>query len=205
MSVQGTIQPGFSQEEYYQDFATVTKMAADAGAQVIELNLSCPNVANEGVICYSPTAVEEICRRAKQVAGDTPLLVKIGYFSQEQQPLLETIVEKMAPYIAGICAINTIAAPIVDDAGEQALPGPNRLKSGLCGAGIKWAGLEMVGRLAQLRAAKGYKYEILGVGGVMKPADYHAYIDAGADLVQSATGAMWNPDLAIDIKEAPKK
>ncbi len=205
MSVQGTIQEGFSQDQYYDDFATVTKLATDAGAKAVELNLSCPNVASEGVICYSPEAVEEITRRARAAAGSIPLLVKIGYYSPDQQTLLETVVEKMSPYINGICAINTIAAPIVNEQGEQALPGPNRLRSGLCGAGIKWAGLDMVARLAKLRAARGYKYEIIGVGGVMTPADYHAYIDAGANLVQSATGAMWNTDLAIDIKSSLNK
>ncbi len=200
MSVQGTIQPGFTETEYYDDFATVTRMAAKAGARAIELNLSCPNVASEGVICYNPEAVEEICRRAKVAAGPTPLLVKIGYYSPEQQDLLETVVRKMAPYVDGIAAINTIAAPIVNEKGEQALPGAGRLKSGLCGASIKWAGLDMVRRLAVLRTKLDLKYEIIGVGGVMNPADYHEYIKAGANLVQSATGAMWNPDLAMDIK-----
>jgi dihydroorotate dehydrogenase (NAD+) catalytic subunit len=201
MSVQGTIQAGFSGDDYYDDFATVTKQAVDAGAKVIELNLSCPNVAGEGVICYSPTAVEEICRRAKAAAGTVPLLTKIGYYAPDQQELLETIVRKMAPYIDGIASINTIAAPIVDEQGQQALPGEGRIKSGLCGASIKWAGLDMVGRLSKLRA-KGLKYEIIGVGGVMTPADYHEYREAGADVVQSATGAMWDPDLAIKIKSS---
>lgn len=205
MSVQGTIQPGFTDDDYYDDFAVVTKLAARAGARAIELNLSCPNVAGEGVICYSPVAVEEICRRAKAAAPITPLLVKIGYYSPDQQDLLETIVRKIAPYVEGIAAINTIAAAVVDENGQQALPGAGRLKSGLCGFGIKWAGLDMVRRLAALRTKLGLDYEIIGVGGVMTPADYQEYIEAGANLVQSATGAMWNPDLAIDIKATFKK
>jgi dihydroorotate dehydrogenase len=202
MGVVGTIKPGFSADDYYDDFAAVTKMAADAGATAIEINLSCPNVANEGVLCYTPDAVREICRRSKAAAGPIPLLAKIGYFGPNQEALLETVVQAMAPYVAGISAINTIPAPIVDENGEQALPGPNRLKSGLCGAGIKWAGLEMTRRLDGLRSKLNLTYEIIGVGGVMNVDDYRAYRDAGADLVQSATGAMWNPDLAVDIKTA---
>jgi len=204
MSVQGTIQPGFSEDDYYDDFAVATKLAARAGAKAIELNLSCPNVAGESVICYSPEAVSEICRRAKKAAGPTPLLAKIGYYAPEQQGVLEAVVSEIRHYVDGIATINTIAAPVVDDHGGQALPGPNRLKSGLCGASIKWAGLEMVGRLVALREKLGHKYEIIGIGGVMTPADYHAYREAGADVVQSATGAMWNPDLAIDIKASLK-
>lgn len=204
MSVVGTIQKGFSADDYYDDFAKVTGLAAATGVAAIEVNLSCPNVANEGVLCYTPAAVEEICRRAKAAAGLSRLLVKVGYYAPEQQELLETVVKKMAPYIDGIAAVNTIPAPIVNEAGEQALPGPNRLKSGLCGAGIKWAGLDMTRRLAELRTKLGLSYEIIGVGGVMTPDDYHEYIEAGASLVQSATGAMWNPELAIDLKSSLK-
>lgn len=202
MSVVGTIKEGFSADDYYNDFAEVAKMAADAGAQVVEVNLSCPNVANEGVLCYTPAAVAEICKRAKAAVGNIPLVTKIGYYSPEQQELLETVVKEMAPYVGAIAAINTIPAPVVDENGEQALPGPNRLKSGMCGAGIKWAGLDMVKRLVALREKLGLSYEIVGVGGVMTAADYHEYRAAGADLVQSATGAMWNADLAIEVKES---
>ncbi len=202
MSVVGTIQPGFSADDYYNDFAAVAKLAAAAGAPAIEVNLSCPNVANEGVLCYTPAAVGAICRRVKAAIGPIPLLTKIGYFAPDQQDLLESVVGEMAPFVDAISAINTIAAPVVDEHGEQALPGPNRLKSGLCGASIKWAGLDMTRRLDGLRTKLGLSYEIVGVGGVMTPQDYHDYRTAGADLVQSATGAMWNPNLAIDIKQS---
>ncbi len=199
-SVVGTIKNGFSPEDYYDDFATAAKMATDAGVKAIEVNLSCPNVASEGVLCYTPKAVAEICRRVKEAIGDVPLIAKLGYFSQDQDELLKTIVREMVPYVAAIASINTIAAPVVDDNGQQALPGEGRLKSGMCGAGIKWAGLDMVKRLDGIRKRDNLKYEIVGVGGVMTPADYWEYRDLGADVVMSATGAMWNPNLAIEIK-----
>ena len=43
-------------------------------------------------------------------------------------------------------------------------------------------------------------FSITGVGGVMTPEDYLDYRSAGADVVMSATGAMWNPYLAEEIK-----
>ena len=117
----------------------------------------------------------------------------------EIEKLAETI-DDIATYVSAISVINTIPAPIVDEKGNQALPGKGRLTGGVCGASIKWAGLEMVSKLDQLRKNKGYKYEIVGVGGVMTPKDFHDYRTAGADLVQSCTGAMWNPNLAAEIK-----
>lgn len=200
MSVVGTIQEGFTADHYYDDFAAAALLAKQAGATVVEVNLSCPNVASEGVLCYSKDAVYEICKRTRAAIGDTPLIIKIGYFSAEQQSLLETILEQISPYVSAISAINTLAAAIVDENGEQALPGKGRIKSGVCGAAIKWAGLDMVKRLDQLRKAHDYSYEIIGVGGVMQPADFTEYRAAGADVVQAVTAPMWNPHLAAEIK-----
>jgi dihydroorotate dehydrogenase len=199
-SVVGTIQEGFSSEDYYDDFAKAAALAVSAGVPAIEVNLSCPNVANEGILCYSPEAVVDICRRVKAAIGDVPLIAKVGYFTPEQQPSLEKIVDQTKDYLSAFSAINTIVATVVDEQGKQLLPGAGRLKSGACGAGIKWAGLDMVKRLDALRKAKSLKYEIIGVGGVMTPADFHDYRDAGADAVQSVTAAMWNADLAAEVK-----
>lgn len=199
-SVVGTIQDGFSQEDYYDDFAKAARLAVSAGVKAIEINLSCPNVASEGVLCYSHDAVVSVCKRVKEAVGDTPLIAKIGYFAPGQQDLLEQIVLDTKEYLSAFSAINTIPAAVVDEQGEQLLPGEGRLKSGTCGAGIKWAGLEMVGRLKDLREKHGLDYEIIGIGGVAEPSDFHDYRDAGADVVQSVTAAMWNPDLAAEIK-----
>lgn len=198
-SVVGTIQKGFGDDDYYNDFAKTAELANETGVKVIEVNLSCPNVANEGVICYSPNAVEVIMRKVKEKIGGTKLLAKIGYFAKDQNKLLEIIVNKISPFVNGIAAINTIPAPIVDENGNQALPGPQRLKSGVCGASIKWAGIDMVKRLSKIRKKLKKNFAIIGVGGVMTPYDYFEYRKAGADLVQSATGAMWNPYLAYEI------
>lgn len=199
-SVVGTIQPGFGEDEYYNDFAETAALAALAGVSVIELNLSCPNVANEGVICYTHDAVVAIGQKTKAKLPDTPLVGKLGYFAPDQQDLLEQIIVDSAPYFSAYSVINTISAPIVDENGHQLLPGENRLKSGCCGAAVKWAGLDMVKRLVAIREKHSLGFEIIGIGGVMTPADFHDYREAGADVVQSVTAAMWNDQLAAEVK-----
>lgn len=203
-SVVGTIKEGFSAEDYYDDFADAAEVASKTGAKVIELNLSCPNVASEGVLCYSPEAVLAICQKVRKRIGKKPIVVKFGYFAKDQQKLLEKIIDSITHYINAISVINTIPAAVVDERGKQALPGKGRLTSGICGAGVKWAGLDMVKRLNTLREKKGYGYEIIGIGGVMTSEDFIEYRKAGADVIQSATGAMWNPDLAQEIKKNDK-
>ena len=58
-------------------------------------------------------------------------------------------------------------AKIIDLDGRQVLPGEGRLISGVCGAGVKWAGMDMVKRLKDLRQELDMKFKIIGVGGVM--------------------------------------
>jgi dihydroorotate dehydrogenase (NAD+) catalytic subunit len=200
-SVVGTIQEGFTPEDYHNDFAKTAALAVGAGVKAIEVNLSCPNVASEGVLCYSHDAVLSVCEKVKTAIGDIPLIAKIGYFSPQQQELLEQIVLDTKPYLAAFSAINTIPATVVDEQGKQLLPGEGRLKSGMCGASIKWAGLDMVTRLDTLRKKHQLNFEIIGIGGVATPADFQEYRQAGADVVQSVTAAMWNPNLAAEIKQ----
>ena len=195
----GTATKGMSNEAFWQDFADASKLAVDAGAKIIELNLSCPNVVGEGIVCYTPEAVIGICKRTREIIGNTPLMIKLGYFTKEQQALLEAMMVEVAPLIQAVALINTIPAKVYDKNGNQALPGEGRLVSGLCGAGIKWAGVDMVKRMATLRKKKNYNYEIVGIGGVMTPSDFIEYRKAGADLIQACTGPMWNPNLAHDI------
>ena len=62
----------------------------------------------------------------------------------------------------------------------------------------------MVRRLKSLREELGLSFAIDGVGGVTQPEDFFEYRDAGADVVMSATGAMWNAGLARQIKDKKK-
>lgn len=201
-SIIGTIQPGFTTEDYYKDFAKTAVLAKTSGANVIEINFSCPNVTNEGVLCYDPAAVLAICRLVKQVVGDTPIIAKIGFFPQEPAILLEAVIAPIAPYIAAVSAINTFAAPVTSEDGKQVLPGKGRLRAGISGHAIKDLGLDMTRRLHALRTKKHLDYEIIGIGGVLNAQDFHDYRAAGANAVLSATGAMWNPNLAHEIKNS---
>jgi dihydroorotate dehydrogenase len=200
-SVVGTVKKGFTDKDYFDDFAKAAQLAASTGVEAIEVNLSCPNVATEGILCYTPGSVLAITEGVKERIGKLPLILKLGYFSNDQEKLLVKTLRDVGPYMSAVSAINTIPAPVVNENGDQALPGPNRLISGVCGSGIKWAGLDMVSRLSRIRKKLGLNFEIIGVGGVMSPKDFQQYRDMGADIVMTATGAMWNPLLAHEIKQ----
>jgi len=198
-SYQGTKSEGGSVAEYIADFILGAKLLKETGVKIVEVNLSCPNEGTSNLLCFDIQRSREIVEAIKTELGDIPLAIKIAYFRDQTQ--LEEFVTTVGCVVDGISAINTISAEIVDDTGHQALPGEGRLRSGVCGTSIKWAGLEMAFRLRTLRDELGLNFTIIGVGGVGSAQDYRDYRAAGADAVMSATAAMWNPMLAQQIKQ----
>lgn len=197
-SFQGTTNRNGDIDAYIQDFVLGARLVKETGVKVLEANLSCPNEGTGNLLCYDIQRSRTILAAIKDEIGDTPLCIKIGYFKDQEQ--LARLVAEVGQLVQGISAINTIPARVVDEQGKPALPGAGRERSGVCGHPIKWAGLDMVRRLAHLRQQLGLSFALVGVGGVTLPQDYQEYIEAGADLVMSATGAMWNVGLARDIK-----
>ncbi len=203
LSFMGTVKVDQTQDEFIADFAHTAKLAKDTGAKALEANLSCPNIGNEGLVCYNLDVSKKVCKAIREAIGNTPLILKVGHYKLDKD--IEALAEIASIYANAISAINTLQVEVVDKKGQQVLPGKNRLRSGVGGASIKWAGLEMVTKLAAIRKNKKYQYELIGVGGVMTPDDYFEYREAGADVVQSATSAMWNPYLAYEIWKQENK
>jgi len=199
LSFMGTVRKNQTEEEFVADYILVAKQAMQTGAKVLEVNLSCPNIGNEGLVCFNLNTTKRVCEEIRKEIGDTPLIAKIAYFSDEDS--LKKLVKEIGNTVQAISSINTMPAVVLDENGKQALPGEGRLVSGLCGHAIKWAGLEMVQKLKKLRGEFKYSFQIIGVGGVTTADDFFEYRKAGADIVMSATGAMWNPYLAREIKE----
>lgn len=189
----------FTTEDYVNDWVNGMQMLKDAGVEVVEANFSCPNEGAASLLCFDVPKVKMITEAIKNKIGDTKLVIKIAYFDG---PSLRELIKEVGGIVDGFGAINTIPAPVVKPDGTQALPGAHRVRSGICGHAIKWAGIDMTRRLKALREEFGLKYAIVSSGGVTVPKDFKEYRDAGADVVMTATGAMWNPYLAKEIKDA---
>jgi dihydroorotate dehydrogenase len=198
-SYQGTKSEGGGVEAYIADFITGARLLKETGVKIVEVNLSCPNEGTAALLCFDVPRARRIVEAIKGELGAVPLVTKIAYFANDEA--LEVFVREVGGVVDGISAINTVSAEVVDAEGRQALPGEGRLSSGVCGAAIQWAGLEMAARLRAMRERLGLGFEIVGVGGVSDAAAFDAFRRAGADVVMSATQAMWNPLLAQQVKE----
>ncbi len=175
------------------DYAKGARLAVAAGADIVEINLSCPNVVTgEGSVFTDPVFSSTISKAVKHAIGHVPLIIKIGYVQNKER--LSEIVKANAPYVNAISGLNTLSFEVVNDEGAPALPG--RLRSGVCGSAIRWCALEQAKRIVALRQQEKYDFAIVGVGGVMTTDHIRKFMNCGVDAVMSATGAMWNPALA---------
>ncbi|OGG14525.1 hypothetical protein A2773_05610 [Candidatus Gottesmanbacteria bacterium RIFCSPHIGHO2_01_FULL_39_10] len=199
LSFMGTVREGQTQEEFIDDYVLAARLAAETKAKILEVNLSCPNIGNEGLVCYNIEVTKKVAEGVRNVIGNTPLILKLGYYQDDKE--MEKVAEIAQEYAGGVAGINTLQAEVRDKNGNPALPGKNRLRSGVCGAGIRWAGLDFVKRMKKIREKRNFTFKIEGVGGVTRASDYFEFIKTGADSVMSATGAMWNPYLGQEIKE----
>ncbi len=184
-------------EDFVQDHVKGVGLIKEAGGNVVEINLSCPNFHDKKtLVCFDTNITERIVRAVTKAHPDIKLLIKLAYFSDAEQ--LKDLVRRVGPMLTGISAINSISAQVIDQNGQEIFPG--RPTAGVSGAPIKWAGLEMTRHLKNFREELGLKYKIVGLGGVLSASDFQEYQGAGADIVMSVTGAMWNPNLAAEVK-----
>lgn len=187
-----------------KDWQLGGKLLKETGIGMMEMNFSCPNKGTAALLCHDLESSQKIADAVKNEIGDFPLAVKMSFMDQEY---LEQFVKALGDIVDAFSAINTIASDVVDENGDQALPGKGRLRSGVCGHAIKWANIDMTKRLHELRASSEHNFVIISSGGVVKPEDYFEVKDAGADVVMSATGSMWDPYLAkkVTLQQAQGK
>ncbi|MGR6963772.1 dihydroorotate oxidase [Geodermatophilus sp. URMC 61] len=182
------------------DFARTARLAQEAGATVVELNLSCPNTLNPGApgvkspLCLDADATVAVVEGVRRALDDrTGLVAKLSWLDE---PRLAALVPRLAPLVDGVAGINTLQSRVRRSDGEPTFPG--RELAGLSGAAVRDSALDFTGRLVALREAGSRHFDVLAMGGVTDPASFAALFALGADAVQSASGAFANPFLARD-------
>ncbi len=188
-------------QEMVGDFIRVAKLAEDAGAPAIELNLSCPNTLdpNTGSIkrplCNFPEDTERIVTEVRSsLKSETRLVIKLGYMPYD---LLERVVTVVAKLIDGVSGINTLQMKVQRPDGELTFPG--RAEAGISGSAIRDFGLRFVESLNRIRREHELPFDIIGMGGVMNADDVFDFQRAGAAAIQTATLAFRNANLPQEI------
>ncbi|KAF5278286.1 hypothetical protein FQR65_LT15691 [Abscondita terminalis] len=105
---------GDSLKSMSQDFAAAALIAKEAGADIIELNFSCPNLMKSGEPLYwSIEHVSQITALVVKCIGDTPVVLKLGLIHGHESPL-NLLVSAAKAGARGISAINSISMRVLN-------------------------------------------------------------------------------------------
>lgn len=172
---------GHSEEEYVEGAA----MLSESGVDIVELNISCPNVKVGGMAYgVKAEAAGEVVRMVRD-ACKKPLMVKLS-------PQAENIPEMCkAVEAAGADAIsltNTFQACAIDL--EKRRPVFNNIFAGLSGPAVRPIALRMVW---QAVGAVDGAVPVIGLGGIASGEDALQFIMAGAAAVQVGTANFADP------------
>jgi dihydroorotate dehydrogenase (NAD+) catalytic subunit len=161
---------GYSADEY----AKVAKEAVIAGADAVELNVSCPHVRQTGAeIGQNPKLLAEVVGSVK-AAVNKPMIVKLSPNVSDITKLAEAAVEGGAD---ALTAVNTLKAMAIDV--ETARPILSNVKGGLSGPAIKPVALRCVYDIHEA-----FDVPIIGCGGIVDWRDAVEFFLAGASAVQ---------------------
>lgn len=178
-----------------EEFKVMTKKLESTDVDLIELNLSCPNV-KEGGIAFGTSAqtVGHITREIKELTTK-PVVVKLSPNVTDIVTIAKAAEDNGAD---GITLINTLQGMAIDIKSKKPILG--NIFGGLSGPAIKPVALRMV-----YQVYKEVEIPIIGMGGIANYQDALEFILAGASVVGVGTGNFMDPMAPIKIIEGIKE
>ena len=174
-----------------EDYCEVVERLADEPVDLLEINVSCPNV-KEGGIAFgqNPKALEAIAKDVKKYAKQ-PIIMKLS-------PNVTDITEMARAAEAGgadiLSLINTLTGMKIDIY-RRAFALANKT-GGMSGPAVKPVAVRMVYQVAQA-----VSLPIIGMGGIATAEDALEFIMAGATAVSVGTANFFNPYATVEIAE----
>ncbi|MCP4189210.1 MAG: hypothetical protein GY768_01135 [Planctomycetaceae bacterium] len=196
VSVVATVEPDWSIQQVADDYARCAHWAVEAGADLIEINLSCPNVSTcDGQLYQQPKDAAVVSATVKRTIGSIPLLAKIGFVGND---LAATeLLSSVAPHLDALIMVNGLATQIIGPDGQARFDGQVR---GIGGGAIREVSQNQLSRFESLIRQHQFDIELVGCGGVSSARDVQDMMACGAKSVQLATAAMLNPAIANEIR-----
>ena len=176
---------GSTVDEYLECVSIINNEEID----IIELNISCPNVKEGGLLfgINSKTA-SQIVRKVRGITK-LPLVIKLSPNAENIVRIAQCCEEEGAD---GLSLVNTFKAMSVDIYNRK--PVFNNMYAGLSGPAIKPIALRMVHEVCQ-----NVEIPVMGLGGITSGKDALEFIMAGATCIQVGTANFINPYSCLEI------
>ena len=172
------------------DYAEVVAKLADCSADMLEINVSCPNVTHGGMsVGTDPIALNRLITRLRHITSK-PLIVKLTPNVTDIVPIAKAAVDGGADALS---MINTLVGMRIDiRTGEPILA--NRT-GGVSGPAILPIGLSFVWRVRQALP----DIPIIGIGGIDSGEKALEYLYAGANAVEVGAVALYEPTAPMRV------
>lgn len=172
-----------------EDYVKGVELLNDQDIDIVELNISCPNVKAGGMAFGIKNEVaREVVREVRKVCKH-PLVVKLSPNAEDIVGMAKVCEEEGAD---GVSLVNTFKALAIDI--KRRKPVFENVTAGLSGPAIKPIALRMVYEVSQA-----VNIPVIGMGGISSAKDILEFIMAGATLVQLGTVNFMNPEAGIQI------
>lgn len=176
---------GSTLDEYIEAVSRISKEKVD----MIELNISCPNVKEGGIAFGIKTnTARKIVSEIRKVTK-LPLIIKLSPNAEDIVAIASACEEEGAD---GISLVNTFKGLAIDI--DKRKPIFDNVYAGLSGPAIKPMALRMVNEVY-----KEVSIPIMGMGGIMNWKDAIEFMMAGATCIQVGTANFINPKVGIEI------
>ena len=183
---------GKTVEEYIEIAKRVEKIKE---VDIIELNISCPNVKDGGMAFgANPEVAGRVTREVRKVTTK-PLVVKLSPNVTDIAYIAKVVEENGADAVS---LINTLLGMAIDLKTKKPLLG--NTFGGFSGPAVKPVALRMV-----YQVYKAVNIPIVGMGGISSTEDDLEFIMAGASMVSLGTGIFFNPVLPVEVAEGLQK
>ncbi|MBC5629100.1 dihydroorotate dehydrogenase [Clostridium sp. NSJ-6] len=174
-----------------EDYETAVEKLRGTDIDMIELNISCPNVKSGGMAFGIKSEVAyDVVSKIKKIA-DKPLMVKL---SPNAENIVEMALECERAGADSISLINTLKGLAIDPYKRK--PVFDNVYAGVSGPAVKPVALRMVHEVA-----KAVSVPVIGLGGIVSGIDAIEFMMAGASAVQIGTVNFFNPNAGKEIIE----
>lgn len=172
-----------------EDYIAVVEKLNKTDVDMIELNISCPNVKHGGMAFGIKSEVAyEVVKKVKEICKN-PLIVKL---SPNAEDIVDMAVKCESAGADAISLVNTFKAMAIDI--KRKVPVFENVTAGLSGPCIKPIALRMA-----YEVCKKVMIPVIGIGGISNYKDVIEFIMAGATAVQIGTANFMNPYSALNI------
>ncbi|RQD71541.1 MAG: dihydroorotate dehydrogenase [Tindallia sp. MSAO_Bac2] len=174
-----------------EEYCGVAERLAEADIDMLELNISCPNIKEGGITFGTDTKMAALVVKEVKKVSRQPLMVKL---SPNVTDITEIAKAVEAEGADAISMINTLLGMAIDAKNKRPILG--NVMGGLSGPAIKPVALRMV-----YQVCRSVKVPVVGMGGIMTGEDAAEFILAGATGVAVGTANFTNPSATVDVLE----